>query len=135
MGAKNTDKNKTVDKGDHGYSVEHKGDYIHLKTWGRLHLEDLSEPAETALKLAKKEKAKMLIDDIREVHSPFVDLQVQAKGVSVLWKLKEFHKVAIVFNEGELEKLFFSSLEALRLGGNFKGFDNVDDAVAWLKED
>ena len=119
------------------FSLEVVDDYIHMKTWGRLNLDDVDVPAKAALELAHKKKIKKLLDNISEVDSSGTNIAIQAKGVGVLWKLREFDKVAIVFSESHLQKLFFSTLEAIHLEHEvkFNGFDNEAEAIAWLKKD
>lgn len=117
------------------FSVSDHGGYIHLETWGALELAKLDAPADAAIALAKKRGVTKLLDDIRKVDSSNVNLHVQAKGMSILWKLRFFKKVAIIFKGKEIGFLFFSSLEAVHLNSTFKGFTNETDAIAWLEED
>ena len=119
------------------FSAEVQNDFIHLKTWGRLELDNLDAPVNAAITLAQDKSIDKLLDDIREVDTSDVSLHVQAKGMSVLWKLRTFRKVAIVFKGREIGMLLFSSLEALHLhlDSRFKGFDNEAEAIKWLEED
>lgn len=112
-------------------------DYIHLKTWGPLHLEDVEGPAEAALALGREQKIDKLLDNIQEVDFSSASVHVQAKGMGVLWKLRNFRKVAIVFGDKESSYLFFSSLQVLHLnmGKKFQGFSKEEDAIAWLQSD
>jgi hypothetical protein len=118
------------------FKVSAQGDYILLETWGKLELEDLSAPADAALAMAEKTHIDKLLDDIRGVDATPVSVPLQAKGVSVLWKLRKFRKVAIVFSGKEIGWLFLSTLQAmhLNLDTKFKGFDNEAEAMIWLKE-
>jgi hypothetical protein len=117
------------------FTVEAKGNYIHLTTIGKLDAKHVSDPADAALELAQKENIHKLLDDIRQVDSTNVTIQIQSKGFGVLWKLRAFDRVAVVFGEGELSKLFFSTLQAMGLGSKFRGFDNESDAIAWLQDE
>lgn len=116
------------------FSATVKGDYIHLKTWGELNTDDLEAPVMHALELAKKNNITKILDDIREVDSAAVSLPVQMKGAGILWKLRAFKKVAIIFKDEEIGYLFFSMLESLHLSGNFKGFNDEAEAIKWLEE-
>ncbi len=118
------------------FKVSVQGDYILLETWGELEIEDLPAPADAALALSEETHIDKLLDDIRGVDQAPVSVPVQAKGVSVLWKLRKFRKVAIVFSGKEIGWLFLSTLQAmhLNLDSKFKGFDNEAEAINWLKE-
>ncbi len=116
------------------YSVAAKGDYIHLITRGVLDIKNLDAPANAALELGKKNNITKLLDDIRYVDKSFVSIPIQAKGVGILWKLRAFDKVAILFQDQDLEKMFFSTLEAIHINGKFRGFYDEAEAVAWLQE-
>lgn len=116
------------------FSAKVVGDYIHLKTWGELKTDDLDAPVTHAIALAKKHNITKILDDIREVDSRAVSLPVQMKGAGILWKLRTFKKVAIIFKDEELGYLFFSMLQSLHLSGNFKGFNNEAEAQKWLQE-
>lgn len=119
---------------ENGFSVESRDDFIHLITWGHLELETLDQPVNAALNLGKEKKIDKLLDDIRNVDASHVSVHIQAKAAGLMWKLKQFKKVAIVFKGQEMSWLFFSTLEALHLNSTFKGFDNEVEAIAWLKE-
>lgn len=116
------------------YSVEVRDNYIHLQTWGSLELETLDQPVNAAITLAKEKNIDLILDDIRNIESEHVSVHVQAKAAGILWKLKSFRKVAIIFKTQEIGWLFFSTLEALHLNSTFKGFDNEAEAIAWLQE-
>jgi hypothetical protein len=118
------------------FKVSVQNDYVLLETWGELELEDLDAPANGALALAEEHHMDKLLDDIRGVSQTPVSMAIQAKGVGVLWKLRKFRKVAIVFSGKEIGYLFLSTLEAMHLNvnGKFKGFDNEAEAINWLKE-
>lgn len=116
------------------YSVEDKGDYISLKTWGRLQVDHLHEPAEAALALAKEKGITKLLDDIRGVDTTDLGIPVQTKGMSILWKLRSFDKVAILFESQELGGVFFTALETMHVPLKFRGFYNEEAAIAWLQE-
>jgi len=119
------------------FSAVIEGDYVHLKTWGELTLDDLDAPAMTALKLAEEHHLDKLLDDIREVDDSNASILIQTKAMGILWKLRTFRKVAIVLNGSRLRTLFFATLEALHLNldSKFKGFDNEAEAKAWLHEE
>lgn len=117
------------------FSVEAVGDYIHLKTWGELKSDDINQPVEAAIALAKEKKIYKLLDDIREVDSSNISIPVQAKGLGALWKLQYFKKVAIILRGDELGWMLTSSLEAMHIefSSKIKGFkDDETAAVAWL---
>jgi len=122
---------------DHGFKLNVQGGYIHMETWGPLHEEDLDAPAKAALALRKETGIKRLLDNIQDVDDSHVNISMQTKGVGVIWSLREFEKVAIVFKSGDLGKMFLATLEAMHLNLNnkFKGFDNETDAVKWLEEE
>lgn len=116
------------------FSLDTMGDYIHLRTWGELDVNDLEAPADAALKLAKAEKIDKLLDDIRDVDTSGVNIAIQAKAMGILWELRHFKKVAIVLKGAGLRNLFFSALDALHLSGaTFKGFENEAEAIEWLR--
>jgi len=117
------------------FSVEARDNYVYLVTRGPLDVENLDAPANAAIALAKKKKLDKLLDDIRYVDSSGASIAVQTKGFGVLWKLRDFKKVAIVFEGKRMEKLFFSTLGAMHLTSKFNGFGNEADAIAWLKDD
>lgn len=118
------------------YKVSVQGDYVLLETWGELEMDDLAAPADAALALSAEKNIDKLLDDIRGVDQTPVSVPIQAKGVSVLWKLRKFRKVAIVFSGKEIGWLFLSTLQAMHLNvdAKFKGFDNEAEAIVWLKE-
>lgn len=116
------------------FSVTVPGDYIYLKTWGKLDMDDLEEPADTAIKLGKENKIDRLLDDIREIDTTNVSIPIQTKAVGIIWKLRAFKKVAVVYKNQEIGRLFFASLEALHLSSKFRGFDDETQAIAWLHE-
>jgi hypothetical protein len=122
---------------DQRFKVSVKDDYIHLETWGALVEDDLDAPANAALALAEEKKIDKLLDNISNIDSTHVSVTLQAKGVGVLWKLRKFKKIAIVFKGQEIGWLFLSTLQAMHLDVNakFKGFDNETDAIIWLKEE
>jgi hypothetical protein len=127
-------KDKEQAKKSH-FNVSVRDDYVHLVTKGPLDVNNLDAPANAALALAKEKKLDKLLDDIRYVDSSGVNISIQSKGFGVLWKLREFKKVAIIFKEKELGHLFFSTLEAIHINSKFGGFDNEAEAIAWLKDD
>jgi len=118
------------------FDLSVQGDYIRLETRGELRDEDLDAPANAALALAEEQKIDKLLDDIRNIDSSHVSVTIQAKGVGILWKLRKFRKVAIVFKGQEIGWLFLSTIQAMHLDHNakFKGFDNDTEAVQWLSE-
>lgn len=123
---------------DHGYNLTVQGNYIRMETWGTVHAETVDEPAKAALALRKETGIDKLLDNIQKVDDAHVSINAQTKGVGVIWSLREFKKVAIVFKDGGgLGKMFLGTLEAmhLNLSGKFKGFDNETEAIAWLHED
>lgn len=128
-----TEKKGQAEKSD--FTVKVNGDYVHLVTRGKLNLEDLEAPANAAIELGKKEKVDKLLDDIRGVDSTGANIRVQAKGFAILWKLREFKKVVIVFKHKELGRLFFSTIQTMHITSRFNGFDNEADAIAWLEDD
>lgn len=117
------------------FSLEVVDDYVSMKTWGVIDINKVDEPANAALKLAQEKQVTKLLDDISEVDSTGANIAIQTKGVGVLWKLRTFDKVAIVFSESRLRTLFFSTLDTLHLGRDikFKGFESKAEAIAWLK--
>ena len=134
MVTNSTDDTAQPEKGR--FSVEAKNGYIHLITRGKLDIDHLDDPANAAIDLAREKKIDKLLDDIRQVDSTGADIQVQSKGFGVLWKLRTFDKVAIVFGKEErLSKLFFSTIQTIHITSKFRGFDNEEDAVKWLKND
>jgi hypothetical protein len=122
---------------DHGYELTAQGNYLRMETWGPLHEEDLDAPAKAALALRKESGINRLLDNIQRVDERHVSIPMQTKGVGVIWSLREFEKVAIVFNSGDLGKMFLATLEAMHLNLNnkFKGFDNETEAITWLQEE
>lgn len=110
---------------------------MRLKTWGELDLDDLDAPAVAALKMAKEGHVKKLLDDIREVDDTGASIYIQAKAMGILWKLREFDKVAILMQSSTLSTMFFSTLQALHLNGDskFMGFEKEADALAWLHQE
>ncbi len=119
------------------YSVNAKEGYIHLETRGTLDFTDLEAPVNAALTAAQKYKVDKLLDDIREVDASGLSVHMQAKAMGVIWKLRRFKKVAIIIKGSRIQSLFLSSLSALNLNtaSQFKGFDNIPDAVAWLQQE
>jgi hypothetical protein len=117
------------------YTLTPRGDYIHLVTKGELNIETLDAPANAALAMAAKTKITKLLDDVRYVDNKGVSIPLQAKGVGILWKLRAFTKVAILFKDQDLGRMFFSTLEAMHISGRFRGFYNEAEAIAWLEAD
>lgn len=126
--------NENPSKDDAQFTVEKRGNYIHLVTRGRLEIESLEAPANAAIALAEKEKVDRLLDDIRFIDSTGASIKVQSKGFGILWKLRTFKKVAIVFKQDEVGRLFFSTLQAMHITSRFNGFKDEAEAVAWLEE-
>jgi hypothetical protein len=126
-----------MDSSTQQYSVEILDDYVHLRTWGPLDVNNLDAPANAALTLAKERNIEKLLDDIREVDSTNVSIPIQAKAMGILWKLRTFKKVAVVMSNSRLRDIFFSTLDAINLERDvkFKGFDDTPEAVKWLEED
>jgi hypothetical protein len=120
-----------------GFNIHRTDGYIHLETWGVPTVENVAEPVSAALDMANREHVDKLLDDIRKVDANGISLFVQAKGVNVLWKLKQFKKVAIVLAGEEMNWMLESSLEALAITGlgNIKGFSDIESADAWLRSD
>lgn len=121
---------------DPGFKATVNDGFIRLETWGKLHQENLDAPANAAIALGQKEHIDKLLDNIQNVDAGPVPISIQAKGLSILWKLRAFQKVAIVFKTKEMGWLFLSSLQAMHLNmsSRFKGFDNETEATVWLKE-
>lgn len=117
------------------FSVENKGSYIYLKTWGKLDVNDLDTPINAAINLANEHHVERILDDIRDIDSSNISLYIQTKAAGIMWKLRKFKKVAIIFKSKEIGFLFFSMLQNLHLSSNFKGFDNEAEAIAWIQED
>lgn len=119
------------------FSVQVVDNYIHLKTWGALNGQDLDAPANAALALAQKEHIDKLLDDIREIDTSGVSIPIQAKAMGIIWKLRAFKKVAIVLKGSRIRSLFFSTLDVLHLNidAKFKGFEDEQEAIAWLQKD
>lgn len=116
------------------FSVTKEDGYVHLRTWGKLDVDDLDAPVEAAIELAKKHHVDMILDDIREIDSSNVSMYIQTKAAGIMWKLREFKKVAIIFKNKEVGFLFFAMLQNLHLTANFKGFDDESEALAWIRE-
>jgi hypothetical protein len=118
------------------FSVEIVDDYVHLKTWGALDVDNLDAPANAALALAKEHNIDKLIDDIRDIDTTGVSIPIQTKSMGILWKLRAFRKVAIVLEGSRMQTLFFSTIDVLHLNreAKFKGFEDTAEAVEWLKE-
>lgn len=123
--------------GGQQFSVEAADGYIHLKTWGALDEAQLDAPANAALALAKEKQIDKLLDDIREVDTSGVSIPIQAKSMGILWKLRNFKKVAIVLSGSRVRTLFFSTLDVLHLDREtkFKGFDSPEEAITWLRQE
>ncbi len=117
------------------FTVERRGSYIHLVTRGKLEIDSLDAPANAAIALAQKEKVDKLLDDIRFIDSTGASITVQSKGFGILWKLRTFKKVAIVFKHDEIGRLFFSTLQAMHISSKFNGFKDEAEAVAWLEQE
>lgn len=123
-------------KGDQGFNIQVKDDYVHLETWGIPTEKNVAEPVTAAIELADKEHLTKLLDDIRKVNADTISLMVQAKGVGVLWKLRRFKKVAIVISSDEMTWMLTSSLQELGLsigGWNIRHFNDLNSAKTWLK--
>lgn len=133
MAAEFTENKDTTEKSQ--FSVSTRGDYVYLVTRGELDIDNLEAPADAALALAKSAHLDKLLDDIRYVDSSGVNIPIQSKGFGVIWKLRKFRKVAIVFKQEEFGRLFLSTLQAMHITSKFHGFDNEVDAIAWLEED
>lgn len=133
MTTSSTEEKTVPEKGQ--FSVDKRGDYVYLVTRGKLDVENLDAPANAALALAKEEDLDKLLDDIRYVDSTGVSIPIQSKGFGIIWKLRTFKKVAIVFKEEEIGRLFFSTLQAMHITSKFHGFKDEAEAIAWLEED
>jgi hypothetical protein len=118
------------------FSVEVRDDYIHLRTWGGLDEHQLDAPANAALELAARAHVEKLLDDIRDIDTTGVSIPIQAKAMSILWKLRVFKRVAIVLNGSRIENLFLSTIQGigLHLEDKFRAFNDEADAIAWLED-
>ena len=126
---------QNIPRNDPQFTVERRGDYIHLVTRGKLKIESLDAPANAAIALAEKEGVDKLLDDIRFIDSLDASIRVQSKGFGVLWQLRTFKKVAIVFKQDEIGRLFFSTLQTLHMTSRFNGFKSEAEAIAWLEQE
>lgn len=95
-------------------------------------MQGLERPPEAALEAMREHNIDRLLDDIRETDMTGVPIEAQAKGVGLMWKLKAFRKIAVLYKGQETEKLFFGTLEVTHLDAKFKGFEDEAEAIAWL---
>lgn len=117
------------------FSVEVINDYVRLKTWGGLDINNLDAPVNAALALAVEKHIEKLLDDIRDIDSSGVSMSIQTKSMGILWKLRTFKKVAIIIKGSRVKSLFFAALDVLNLDrvSKFKGFEDETEAIEWLE--
>lgn len=117
------------------YSLDIMGDYVRLRTKGTLDVKTLDEPVNAALTVAKENNIRLLLDDIRGIDTTAVSIAILTKAMGIVWKLRQFERVAIVFEGSRVRSLLFSTLEALDLDheSKIRGFDEEADAIAWLR--
>lgn len=117
------------------YSLDIMGDYVRLRTKGALDVSTLDQPVNAALTAAKDNNIHLLLDDIRGIDTTAVSIAILTKAMGIVWKLRYFEKVAIVFEGSRVRSLLFSTLEALDLDheAKIRGFDEEADAIAWLR--
>lgn len=119
---------------EQGFTVKNESDYIHLVTWGVPSIDNVAEPATAALDLAHQHGIHKLMDDIREVDVTKISVHVQVKGTPLLWKMRDFKRVAILVKHDELGSILHSTLKMLDIGGNIRGFYDEAEAIAWLRD-
>lgn len=117
-----------------GFEVTLEKNFISLKTWGTPNEDNVAEPADTALALAKEKHVDLLLDDIRGVNTDRINIHVQAKGTPALWRLKFFKQVAIVVNNDEMGTMLHDSLAILHLNKRIRSFYDKEEAIKWLQE-
>jgi SpoIIAA-like len=117
------------------FSIAVEDGYLRLKTWGELDTEGLDAPVNAALDLSREKGITKLLDDVREVDAANVSISVQTKGVGIMWRLRQFDKVAILFGSQRLSGIFFQLLDTVHLNVKIRGFYDEAEAIAWLKSD
>jgi hypothetical protein len=115
------------------YETSVQDGYIKSRVWGDADTEVFE--ASTAEVLAQREAhgINMLLCDISKLTPGNVDIPTQARGISILWKIHTFDKVALLLGDSRITSMLSSSLDITHLSGKFQSFPNEEAAIAWLK--
>ncbi|HET8671029.1 MAG TPA: STAS/SEC14 domain-containing protein [Candidatus Saccharimonadales bacterium] len=116
------------------YEVDLRGDHIYLRLIGQINGHDLHQSTEDVLKVAKRVKVYKLIDDIRELDRSSVTIGLQTEAIGLLWKLRVFQKIALVYKDDEIGRLVAATLQTIHFTSRARAFDNEIEALAWLQE-
>jgi hypothetical protein len=116
------------------YEVALRGDHVYLRFKGHIEVSDLEQSTDDIVALAKREHAFLLLDDIRELDRESVTIRLQTEAIGLLWHLRHFKKIALLYSDNEIGNLVATTLQTIHLAGRCRAFDNEADALTWLEE-
>jgi hypothetical protein len=116
------------------YEVALRGDHIYLKFKGQVEVGDLRKSTDDIVALAKHGNVSLLLDDIRDLDRDSVTIRLQTEAIGLLWHLRHFKKIALLYSDNEIGNLVATTLQTVHLVGRCRAFDNEADALAWLEE-
>ena len=119
---------------DTHYVLDYREDYVHLLMEGEISIDDLKNSTDEVLRLAQEKGATKLLEDIRNIDKNSLTMRLQTEGIGLLWQLRHFKKIALVFSSNDVGHLVLSTLQTLHFNFKCRAFDNEADAIAWLEE-
>ncbi|HJQ08163.1 MAG TPA: STAS/SEC14 domain-containing protein [Candidatus Saccharimonadales bacterium] len=120
---------------DKQYSIEVIADRIKLRLWGPINVTDLKESTTAIVEIAQEHGITKFLDDIRDLDVSSVTIGLQTEAIGLLWKLRNFKKIAILYGDSEIGRLVHVTLETVPFSSKCRAFDNETEAIAWLDEE
>lgn len=117
------------------YEVSLRGDHIRLKFKGFVEVDDLKRSTEEIVALAKRKHTGKLLDDVRDLDRASVTIRLQTEAIGLLWHLRDFKKIAMLYNDSEIGRLVATTLETIHLTGRCRVFENEVEAIKWLEQE
>lgn len=110
-------------------------DYINLEFWGKLDVTSIRDAADKTVALHNQHKISKLLCDVSLVNYDEINVPLQVEGMTMVWKIKDFHHVAFLIGNEDFGKLVESTLEQLHLSSKFRCFPDKNAALKWLDVD
>jgi stage II sporulation SpoAA-like protein len=117
------------------YKITQHPDYINLAFQGVVNIDDLHDSTDDIVRIAQQQDVYKLLDDIRELDRSSVTIQLQTESIGLLWHLKIFKRIALVYKDGEIGRLVKTTLETVPFLSKCRAFDNEAEAIAWLQQE
>lgn len=116
------------------YDITMRGDHIYLKFEGHINNADLHKSTEEVVALSKREHVFKLLDDIRDLDLSSVTIGLQTEAIGLLWHLRKFKKIALLYENQEIGRLVATTLQTVHLADRCRTFEKEAEAIAWLQE-